>query len=74
MREHEAATRVDPDDIPTAPPGPPLKGGATGTGGRVDPDGSEREPTPMPPNQHTDADADFATDTAQNYHGGPAAS
>ena len=71
MREHETATRVDPDDIPTAPLGLPLQGGETGTDGRVDPDGPEREATSMVPNQHSDADADFATDAARTYHGGP---
>ena len=74
MRSHDERTRTHLGDA--AMPAPRQQGpeGAVRSDARADPDGTEREATPMPPNQHSDADADFATDAAQNYHGGPAAS
>ena len=75
MRSHDEGTQTHPGDA--AMPASPHQGqeGAVlpdvGTVARVDPDGTEREATPMPPNQHSDADADFATDAARTYHGGP---
>jgi len=46
-----------------------LGGPTAGAGGRLGPDDPDLAPTPMPPNQHSRADAEPTTDTGQNYHG-----
>ena len=76
MDRHDDGTAGGPDGIPTgaldrtaqdgaAGAGDMLGGPSAGAGGRLGPDSS----TPMPPNQHSLDDAEFATDAGERYHG-----
>jgi len=62
-----ALDRTGQDGVAGA--GDMLGGPTAGAGGRLGPDDPDLAPTPMPPNQHSRADAEPATDAGENYHG-----